>query len=291
MARAIPAPVGLEIVPLSAALGAEVRGLDLSRPLDQATFEAIRAAWLEHLVLLFRGQAMSDAHLVAFSRRFGALDIAPPNENGQRFVEGHPEILVISNVVEHGIEIGSLGAGEAIWHSDMSYLEAPPTGSLLLALEVPAEGGDTGFCNLYRALSALPPDLAALIAGKTIKHDATTNSAGYLREGSEPVTDVTRSPGASHPIVRSHPDTGRPILFLGRRRNAYVDGLPLKDSEALLDALWAHATDPAFTWHHHWRPGDLLLWDNRAVLHRRDPFDDSARRIMHRTQIKGTRVV
>jgi taurine dioxygenase len=102
---------------------------------------------------------------------------------------------------------------------------------------------------------------------------------------------VTRSPGASHPIIRTHPESGRPVLFLGRRRNAYVDGLPLADSEALLDTLWSHATDPAFTWHHHWRAGDLLLWDNRAVLHRRDPFDESARRIMHRTQIKGTAVV
>jgi taurine dioxygenase len=281
----------LEIRPLSAALGAEVRGVDLAQPPDETTFEAIRAAWLEHLVLRFRGQAMDDGDLVAFSRRFGALDIAPPNENGTRFVQGHPEILVISNVVQDGTAIGSLGAGEAIWHSDMSYLPAPPTGSLLLALEVPAEGGNTGFCNLYRALAALPPDLRAQIDGKTIKHDATTNSAGYLREGAETVTDVTRSPGASHPIIRTHPESGRPVLFLGRRRNAYVDGLPLADSEALLDILWSHATAPAFTWHHHWRAGDLLLWDNRAVLHRRDPFDASARRIMHRTQIKGMPVV
>jgi taurine dioxygenase len=290
MVTSAPDP-GLEIVPLSAALGAEIRGVDLAQPLDQTTFEKIHAAWLEHLILLFRGQTMDDGDLVAFSRRFGPLDIAPPNENGTRFVEGHPEILVISNVVQDGTAIGSLGAGEAIWHSDMSYLPAPPTGSLLLALEVPAEGGNTGFCNLYRALDALPPDLRARIAGKTIKHDATTNSAGYLREGADAVTDVTRSPGASHPIIRSHPESGRPVLFLGRRRNAYVDGLPLAASEALLDTLWSHATDPAFTWHHHWRPGDLLLWDNRAVLHRRDPFDESARRIMHRTQIKGTAVV
>jgi taurine dioxygenase len=281
----------LEIVPLSPAVGAEIRGLDLAQPLDGATFEKIHGAWLEHLILLFRGQAMDDGDLVAFSRRFGALDIAPPNENGTRFVAGHPEILVISNVVQDGTAIGSLGAGEAIWHSDMSYLAAPPTGSLLLALEVPDQGGDTGFCNLYRALDALPADLRAQIADKTIKHDATTNSAGYLREGAHAVTDVTRSPGASHPIIRSHPESGRPVLFLGRRRNAYVDGLPLADSEALLDTLWSHATNPAFTWHHRWRKGDLLLWDNRAVLHRRDPFDETARRIMHRTQIKGTAVV
>ena len=290
MTARVPAP-DLEIQPLSAALGAEIRGVDLTQPLDGATFEAIHSAWLEHLILLFRGQAMDDGDLVAFSRRFGALDIAPPNENGTRIVEGHPEILVISNVVEDGAAIGSLGAGEAIWHSDMSYLTAPPTGSLLLALEVPDEGGNTGFCNLYQALDALPADLHAQIAGKTIKHDATTNSAGYLREGADAVTDVTQSPGASHPIIRTHPESGRPVLFLGRRRNAYVDGLPLADSEALLDTLWSHATNPAFTWHHRWRAGDLLLWDNRAVLHRRDPFDDKTRRIMHRTQIKGTAVV
>ena len=273
------------VQPLSPVLGAEIRGLDVSRELDPADLEALRRAWLGHLVLLFRGQDLTPARLVAFSRQFGALDIAPPNENGQRSVPDHPEILVISNVVENGVALGSLGAGEAVWHSDMSYMERPPLGSALYALEVPALGGDTGFANMYQALEGLPAALRREITGKQLKHDASTNSAGYLREGAAPVADVTTSPGARHPIIRAHPETGRPLLFLGRRAHAYVDGLALARSEALLDRLWAHATAPGITWHHRWRPGDLVLWDNRCVLHRRDGFDPAARRVMYRTQI------
>jgi len=283
--RAVP----IAVVPLSPALGAEVRGVDLSRPLDDAAFAAVDAARRRHLVLLFRDQRLSDAQLVAFSRRFGGLDIAPPNENGRRFVAGFPEILVVSNVVEDGVAIGSLGAGEAAWHSDMSYIETPPKASLLYALEVPAAGGDTGFANMVAALRALPAALRARVDGRRVKHDASTNSAGYLRDGAVAVTDVRRCPGARHPLVRSDPRGAPPALYLGRRRNAYVEGLAVADSEALLDALWAHATAPRFTWHHRWRAGDLVLWDNRRTLHRRRAFDPDARRIMHRTQVKGGR--
>ena len=280
--------VARETLPLSPALGAEVRGIDVRR-VDDETFAWIKTAWLEHLVLLFRGQHLSDGELVAFSRRFGELDIAPPNENGVRSVDGFPEVLVISNVVEDGVEIGSLGNAEAAWHTDMSYIEAPPTGSLLYALEVPPAGGDTGFLNMYQALEALPEVLDRRIEGLAIKHDATTNSAGYLRAGTEPAADLTRSPGACHPTIRRHPETGRPALYLGRRHLAYVPGLALDDSEDLLDQLWAHVTQERFTWHHQWRAGDLVIWDNRAAMHRRDSFDAGARRIMHRTQIKGDR--
>ena len=275
-----------EIVPLSPAIGAEVRGVDVTR-IDNETFAWIRAAWLEHLVLLFRGQRLSDGDLVAFSRRFGELDIAPPNENGVRSIAGFPEVLVISNVVEDGMEIGSLGNAEAAWHTDMSYIEAPPTGSLLYALEVPPKGGDTGFLNMYQALESLPPDLCRRLEGRAIKHDATTNSAGYLRAGVEPAADLTSSPGTRHPAIRRHPETVRPALYLGRRHLAHIPGLAPEVSEDLLDQIWSHTTQERFTWHHHWRAGDLVIWDNRAAMHRRDAFDGSARRIMHRTQIKG----
>lgn len=277
---------GLEFVPLSSAIGAEVRGVDLTA-IDDAIFHRIKAAWLEHIVLLFRGQELTDAALVAFSRRFGALDVAPPNENGVRSVPDFPEILVISNVVENGVEIGSLGNAEADWHTDMSYLETPPSGSLLHALEVPSEGGDTGFLNMYSALDGLPGALRARIEGLSIKHDATTNSAGYLRAGTAQASDPRTSPGTCHPIVRNHGETDRPALYLGRRHLAYVPGLELEDSEALLNALWSHATQERFAWRHRWRAGDLLIWDNRAAMHRRDAFPAEARRIMHRTQIKG----
>ena len=153
-----------------AALGAEVVGLDL-RDIDDRAFDAILAAWLDHQVLLFRDQHLLDADLIAFSSRFGALDHAPIQENGQRFVAGHPEIYVVSNVIENGVAIGSLGSGEAVWHTDMSYLVEPPKASLLYALEVPSKGGETGFCSMYRAWDTLPEPLQKRIEGLRVKHD------------------------------------------------------------------------------------------------------------------------
>lgn len=277
----------LDVTPVSDAIGAEIRGVDLT-DIDDATFAALHKAWLDHGVLLLRNQSLSDADLVAFSRRFGDLDDAPPNENGKGGVNGFSEVLVLSNVKENGKAIGALGNAEAIWHSDMNYIAEPPTGSVLYSLEVPDSGGDTGFCNMYRALEDLPADIRTRIADLKIKHDSSTNSGGFLREGAKPVTDVRDCPGAVHPIVRTHPETGRKALYIGRRRYACIMGLDLDESEALLDEIWSHATRNDFTWHHQWRVGDVLIWDNRCAMHRRDDFDDSARRIMHRTQIKGS---
>lgn len=277
-------PEEVRVVSVSPALGAEVRGVDLAL-VDDAAYRSIRQALIDNLVLLFRNQHISDADLVAFSQRFGDLDHAPPNENGKMSVAGHPEILVISNVKENGVAIGSLGDGEAIWHSDMNYVDLPPLGSCLHALEVPERGGDTGFCNMYKALEALPPALRKRIEGLSIKHDSSTNSAGYLRQGWAPVTDVSICPGAVHPIIRIHPESARPALFIGRRRNAYIMGLPVRESEALLDEIWGYATREAHVWHHQWRVGDVLMWDNRCTMHRRDAFDPASRRVMHRTQI------
>jgi len=194
---------------------------------------------------------------------------------------------VISNVEVNGMPIGALGAGEAEWHTDMSYTPVPPSASLLYALEVPREGGDTSFCNMYRAYEDLDPAVRARIEQGRTTHDSTYTSAGGLRKGGRPVTDVREAPGARHPLVRIHPVTGRRALFLGRRRNGYIEGLPIAESEQLLDLLWAHSTQPQYTFSHHWRKGDLLLWDNRCVMHRRDPFDPNTRRVMHRTQVKG----
>jgi taurine dioxygenase len=197
--------------------------------------------------------------------------------------------MVVSNVVEDGKAIGQLGAYEAIWHTDMSYIQEPPSASALYALEVPPEGGDTGFCNMYRAYESLPDDLRRQISRLLCRHDASRNSAGELRRGFVDASDPSQTIGAEHPLVRTHPVTGRKALFLGRRRNAYIPGLPVADSEALLDALWDYAAKPEFTWYQQWRAGDLILWDNRCVMHRRDAFDPAARRVMHRTQIKGDR--
>jgi len=273
------------VVPSGAALAAEVRGVNLAGLTDEA-FDFIHAAWLTHQTLLFRGQRLTDADLIAFSRRFGPLDRAPIQESGRRFVEGLPEIYIVSNVVENGVAIGSLGSGEAVWHTDMSYLERPPKASVLYALEVPDRGGETGFCTMYGAFDALSATMKRRLEGVRVKHDGTYNSGGYVRAGVTPTDDPLTAPGAWHPIVGVHPETGRRFLYLGRRRNAYIEGLAKAESDALLDEIWSHATADALTWYHRWQVGDLLIWDNRCTLHRRNAFDPAARRVMHRTQIK-----
>jgi taurine dioxygenase len=276
----------IEARPTGAGLGAEVRGVDL-KAIDEGIFADITQAWVEHLVLLFRNQSLDDEQLIAFSRRLGRLDFAPVQETGRRIVDGYPEIYVVSNVIENGVPIGSLGAGEAVWHTDMSYIPDPPKASILYALEVPPQGGKTWFINMYSAYEALPAGLKRRIEGLKIKHDGTYNSGGYVRQGVEAVDDPLRSPGEVHPLVITHPDSKRRALYLGRRRNAYIVGLPLAQSEALLDDIWQHAARDEFTWGNDWRVGDLVLWDNRCTMHRRDAFDDKSRRIMHRTQVKG----
>jgi len=276
----------IDVIPTGAALGAMVPGVDLTS-LDDRQFAALKRAWHQHQVILVRGQTLSDQDLVAFSRRFGDLDWAPVQETGRRFVEGLPEIYIVSNVKLNGEPIGSLGAGEAVWHTDMSYLDMPPMASTLYALEVPPSGGNTSFCSMYAIYEALPAELKRRIAGLKIKHDGTYNSGGFLRQGLTATDDPRTSPGAVHPLVCTHPDTGRQLLYLGRRRNAYLVGLELAESEALLDELWRFVERPEFKWEHVWRVGDLVMWDNRCTMHRRDPFDDATRRVMHRTQIKG----
>ncbi len=282
------AATGIEVIPLSEAIGAEIRGIDIRR-IDDAQFDLIIRAWHEHVVLLFRDQHIGPEEHLAFSKRFGELERAPVTPHGDPWLSDYPHIAVMSNIVDNGAAQGSLGAGEAIWHTDMSYRECPPSASLLYALEVPDDGsGDTGFANMYRAYDALSAEKQRAVAKLVIVHDASRNSADQQRKGFDIVTDPRAAPGARHPALRTHPDTGRRALFLGRRRNAYIVGLGVNESEAALDALWAHATRAEFTWHHRWRVGDLLIWDNRASLHRRDAFEPSLRRRMHRTQVKGT---
>ena len=274
--------------PTGAALGADIEGVDLAGGLAPETVDAIKAAWGDHLVLRFRGQSLTDDDLMRFSRQLGELDWAPIAAANDA-PEGRQYIMVVSNVIEKGQPIGQLGAYEAIWHTDMSYVAEPPSASALYSLEAPPLGGDTGFCNMYRAYETLPAELRRAVEGRLCRHDASRNSAGELRRGFVDAPDPTQVVGAEHPVVRSHPVTGRKALFLGRRRNAYIAGLPVADSEALLDALWAHCTKPEFAWYQQWRAGDLILWDNRCVMHRRDAFDPTTRRVMHRTQIKGDR--
>jgi taurine dioxygenase len=279
----------LAIKNLAAPLGAEIAGIDLSKSLTRAEIDVIEVAWRERLVVVFHGQLLSDPQLIAFSRNFGELDPPGPNPYGEPFNKEHPELNVISNVVENGKPIGNLGDGEAVWHADMTYVDVPPKAAILHALEVPPPeaGGNTYFANMFAAHESLPADLKNAVEDKIAVHDASRNSAGMLRKGYKEVTDVRETVGAYHPLVRTDPKTGRKALFLGRRPNAYVLGLSVGDSEALLDALWAHATQSRFVMCHEWKAGDLLMWNNLSVLHRRDPFDPKTRRVMHRSQIKG----
>jgi len=269
-------------------LGAEIEGLDLSRPLDDATARELVSLWLQHLVLVIRGQSLSDEALVAFSARFGRLERAPVAEKkstGTGHVPSMPEVAVVSNVIENGVPVGALGDGELVWHSDMTYVEVPPPASILYGVEVPPSGADTWFCNMYSALDRLPKSLRERIAGLRCNHDSSHTSAGTLRRGFEETDDVTKVPGAKHPLVIRHPQTGREALYLGRRDWAWIVDLPVPESEALLDELWGYATDPAIAFAHKWRRGDVVMWDNRCVMHRRDAFDPAARRILHRTQL------
>lgn len=294
MMTVLPAIVADEAVmpitvrPLSYALGAEIQGVDLAQPLSNSEFDQIHRTFLESGILLFRKQKITREQHIAFSRRFGELDPPPNQERGKISPPGYPDIYVVSNVLDtKGEPIGALGAGEAVWHTDMSYLDTPPDASMLFALEIPPSGGNTWFCGMQAACDALPAGLRGKIEGRRIKHDGTYNSGGYLRQGVTATDDPVAAPGAWHPAILKHPANGRATLYLGRRRNSYVEGYTREESDAVLEALWTHVTQPQFLYEHRWRLGDLVMWDNRSTMHRRDPFDGAARRVMHRTQIKG----
>jgi taurine dioxygenase len=282
----------MNVMPLEAPLGAAVSGVDLSHPLEAGTAAALRRAWLDHVVLVFHGQSLSDAQLLAFARNFGELEF-PPSKllnytqgSGQK-ADIPPEVNVISNVVENGRKIGQLGAGEARWHTDSSFVQRPPSASILHALEIPPFGGNTSFMNMYAALEGLPADLRRRIEGRRCKHDCSHTSDGVLRHDFAESRDAAECPGPSHPLVRTHPESGRKSLYLGRRLNAYVEGLSVADSEALLDELWEAVLDMDIVYEHVWTVGDVLMWDNRCAMHRREAFDPAARRIMHRSQVQG----
>ena len=231
--------MAVSIKNLDAALGAQIGGIDLAEPLTRADLQAIEEAWQTRLVIVARGQRLSDPQLLAFSRQFGELDPPGPNPYGEPFNKEFPEINVISNVVANGKPIGNLGAGEAVWHADMTYIDVPPKAAVLYSLEVPPP--------MAAATPTLPTcsppmrhcrrTLKGAIDGKIAVHDASRNSAGMLRKGYKEVTDVRETVGARHPLVRTDAKTGRKALFLGRRPNSYIVGMEVAASEALLDAL------------------------------------------------------
>ena len=201
-------------------------------------------------------------------------------------------VAIISNIVDAaGKPIGALGDGEAFWHTDSSFTETPISASLLHAIEVTEQGGETAFLNMYRAYEEMPAGLAAKINGRYANHSKVHNSAGVRRPEFADVTDPSKAPGVKHPIVRTHPVTKRKCLYLGRRLNSYIFDLPLAESEELLDAVWAHTCQDKYVWEHKWRVGDLLVWDNRCTMHHRNAFSPNARRLMHKSTTAGEAVV
>jgi taurine dioxygenase len=275
----------MNIVKLSPVLGAEISGIDLATIGDH-DFEEVYRAWVEHGLLRFRGQKLDDARLEAFSARFGPLEKIPLRMTPEQ-EKRIPSLYVVplSNITVDGRPIGGLGNGEANWHSDMTYEETPPPASVLLGVEIPAEGGDTQFSCQHAALEAMPASLRARLANLRIKHDASHTSIGKLRRGFDDVTDPSKVPGAIHPAIRRHEENGRDALYLGRREFAYIVGMTLEDSEALLDELWRYASLPQNVWTQQWNVGDVIIWDNRRVLHRRDAFPDQMRRMLRRCQV------
>jgi taurine dioxygenase len=284
-------------VPLRAALGAEIRGVDLAR-LDDRTFEAIHRAWLDNVLVVFRGQSLAPEDLVNLVRRFGTPVTSSglhkrdfKERAGMQALNLPPEVTVVSNVQQGGQKIGILGDGEVVWHSDFSFKERPTAARMLVAMEVPPAdlGGHTYFVNCYAAYDALSDEMKRRISGKTVKQADIIDTAMKLRPGASLDADIREVPGPSHPIISTHPETGHNMLFLGRRHGSYVNGLSLEESEALLNELWAHCTDPRFVYEHEWSPGDVVVWDNRATLHKRDAFESTSRRVLYAAQVEGHR--
>lgn len=279
--------MSLEFVPVTPLVGAQVSGVSLAT-ITPAQFDRLYGIWQQHHVLVLRGQQLTNAQFERFSAMLGELD-PPPNQGaGRKSVPGHPDLYVVSNRKNGaGEPLGALGDGEAQWHTDMSYLQRPPFASMLWSIELPDSGGDTCFASMPAALRAMPADLVRRLERLSIKHDGTYDSGGFVRKGMTANDDPMHSVGTLHPIVVEQPETGERTLYLGRRRNAYIPGLPLAESEALLNAIWGYATDPEVTLRHQWQLGDVVLWNNFTTMHRRDAFPPDQFRTLHRSQIKG----
>jgi len=283
------------VVPMGPALGAEIRGIDLTR-IDDATFKSLYSTWLDHLLLVFRGQTLTAEDLVILVKRFGTpvtssnlhkRDLSERTAN--KLFNLPPEVTVVTNLKEDGKPVGILGDGEVVWHADFTFKERPTAARMLLAIEIPPAGGHTYFLNAYAAYDTLSDAMKRRISGQTIKQADIIDTAMKLRPGASLDADIRTVPGPSHPIISTHPETGRNMLFLGRRHGAYVNGMTLEDSEALLNELWAHATQARFVYEHVWQPGDVVVWDNRATLHKRDAFESVSRRVLYAAQVEGHR--
>jgi taurine dioxygenase len=276
----------MNIDPISLNFVAEISDIDVTS-ITNDQFDQIYKAWLTYGVLRIRGQQLDEDELQAFSSRFGPLEEIPMGRlpESERAKIKNRYVTQLSNIIQNGKPIGGLGNAEASWHSDMTYVDSPPPASVLLGIEIPDQGGDTYFSDQNAALTAIPDELATRLKDFSIKHNAAHTSIGKLRPGFEPFDDPRNAPGAVHPVITAHPETEKQALYLGRREWAYMPGLELEESEALLDEIWSYAALTENVWQQQWQPFDLIIWDNRRVLHRRDNFDPNARRLMKRCQV------
>jgi taurine dioxygenase len=276
----------ITILPVNADFVADIDNVIVAS-LNDEEFSTLYQAWLQYGVLRIRNQPIDEDDLQQFSARFGPLEEAPLGRmpEAQRKKIKNRYVTQLSNIIVDGKPIGGLGNAEASWHSDMTYVDTPPPASILLGLEIPERGGETYFSDQCAALAALPVSLRNRIEKLTIKHNAAHTSINKLRPGFEAFDDPRDAPGAVHPIIRQHEETGRFALYLGRREWAYIPGLSLDESESLLDELWSYAALPENVWQQQWQSNDIIIWDNRRVLHRRDGFDQNARRLMKRCQV------
>jgi taurine dioxygenase len=274
------AAAGMEVKAVSAAIGSEVSGVDLSQPLGDAAFKRIEQAWHDGLILLFRGQQLDEAQQVAFCQRFGTLAGVLNKHTGRGH---HPSVMYISNIRENGQLIGALPDGEMYFHSDQCYVEQPAMATMLYAMEIPSKGGDTLFANMYKAYDTLPGDLKKKLDGlkaeNVYDYEASGTTRGSkIQEGSKHF---------AHPVFRTHPVTGRKALYVNRLMTDHIVGLPLAESNDILNFLFDHAEKPEFVYAHRWTVGDLILWDNRCSLHARSDFDASERRKLRRITVLG----
>ncbi len=275
----------LEVVPLTKHIGAEIRGIDLRDRLDGETVGAIRQAWLDHLVLVFRGQQFDQEDLIRATGYFG--EIGPLSRPPKYFPKGYskllPNIMMISNIRENGETIGALPDGEMNFHHDMIHAELPHNGTLLYSVEIPSHGGDTLFASGYAAYDTLDPDIRGRLEGrKALNH---YNYGTTIRGDTSKAVEAFNE--AVHPVFRTHDETGRKAVYVDRLMSMRVVDMPPEDSDRLLNAVFDHAEKPEFVYRHAWRVGDLLVWDNRCSSHARDDFPSDQRRLMLRTTVKG----
>jgi taurine dioxygenase len=271
------------VKPLSPALGAEIIGVDLSEDNDDRIFAQIRDTWHQNLVILLRDQRLSEEDEVRFAEKFGP----PAVIHTKQFVRNHPAVMLISNIREDGKPIGALPDGEMHFHTDQCHQERPAMASMLYAIEVPSIGGNTLFANGYKAYETLPADIKRRIDGRKALNAYDYDSAATKR-GTRLADGV---PSYAHPVVRTHPATGRKALYVNRLMTVQIEGLPAQESDELLDLLFDHQERREFVYEHVWRPGDLLMWDNRCTLHARTDFSAGERRLMRRVTILGEKPV